>query len=146
MCIWMYSINSNGIEEYSPEMFGSTSPSRLSKQFLLHGVQKFALNGKNPQIYSASVKRILLLCTHANPEWCYHLIFHLTISKDLTEFKQWSISVSWEAGKSGDGGLSQSLPLNLVPWDCLTSSSWQKEQPLYKANVAPSLLFSFTSE
>lgn len=44
MCICVYSINSNGIEECSPEMFGSTSLSRLSKQFLLHGVKKLLLN------------------------------------------------------------------------------------------------------
>lgn len=80
LCICVYSINSNGIEECSPEMFGSISPSRLAKQFLLHGVKKLPLNGKkNQQLYLASVKRILLLCIHTNPEQCNHLIFHLTI-------------------------------------------------------------------
>jgi len=44
--ICMYSRKSYDIEEHSSEMFGSNALSRLSKQFLLHGAQKFVLNEK----------------------------------------------------------------------------------------------------
>lgn len=99
MCIFMDRKNSNGVEDYSPEeMFDLPSLSTLSKQFLLRGVQKFLT------IWKISTNVLIFLdqnlCTHTDPEQCYHLIFHLTISKDLTKFKKPSI---FSTSALGDG-------------------------------------------
>lgn len=130
----------------SLKMFGSTSLSTPPKQFLCYGFQKFPLSGEKKKKKINKSTQLLwresysFVVTQIQNS-AVALSFICWFQRIWQNLSKGALLCTGRQASLGMEGLSQSLPYNLVLWDCLTSSHWQKKQPLYKVRTAHSPLF-----